>query len=192
MLHEQLFRQSSGDARVSVAAAGVSASFGAPSREDTLDEKLRQIEGELRARGLVGSLDEPNEYVMSTMRMRWGLFDDAGTRGEGAPALVYFGGLNRAGPVIVGLGGSSSNVVGHDGATGTHSRSNAAAIVRWMLAGIGGNNAPDFAAWGDMDGELQEVLEGVAIALHYLRPPTQDLQFFAKVLLMGTIHRLEQ
>jgi hypothetical protein len=56
--------------------------------------------------------------------MRWGLFNDQGTRPQDEPALVYFGGINKEEiPIVVGLGGSSMHVEGHRGATSTYSRS---------------------------------------------------------------------
>jgi hypothetical protein len=192
MLHEQLFESDAGrTASVTLSAPGISASVGQVSREETLDEKLRRIEAELKSRGLVGTLEQPNEYVVGTMHMRWGLFDDSGERPEGTPALVYFGGFEKAEPLIVGLGGSANNIQGFEGASSTQSRSNSRAIVRWLLSGIEIDGPPSPPIWGNADQEQREVLGGVAIALHYLKPPTQTLTFLAKTLLMGRIYGLE-
>jgi hypothetical protein len=40
--------------------------------------------------------------------------------------------------------------------------------------------------------EEDEIHRAIAIALHYLRPPTQSLEFFAKTLMVGDIIRVEQ
>ena len=38
-----------------------------------------------------------------------------------------------------------------------------------------------------MDRERQGLFNAMAVALHYLRPPTQHLQFLAKVLITGEL-----
>jgi hypothetical protein len=164
-----------------------------PSTEEVVDrdDKLNTVEKELDALNLIGTPEEPKDYFKSTMRMRWGLFDDNGTRPEDEAPLVYFGGFEKTIPLIVGLGGSSKHVVGHDGATSTNSRSCTPTIVRWLFAGLEQDKPPASQGWRDKSSEEQELFAGMASALHYLRPPTQDLEFLAKTLTTGTIHRYE-
>lgn len=119
--------------------------------------------------------------------MRWGLFNDAGLRPVDEAPLVFFGGFDKSIPLVLGLGGSTKNVIGHEGASSTYSRSTARAIVRWLLAGEATDRPPELPEWWDTAAEVQQVLAGVAIALHYLRPPTQNLTFLAKTLLTGTL-----
>jgi hypothetical protein len=170
---------------VSVEVPGIKASFGtSPYPELTDDEKLDLIEKQLRDRNLIGTLTEPGEYFAGEIPMRWGLFNDQGTRPADEPPLVFFGGVSQDENLIVGLGGSSKYVVGHHGASSTYSRSNTRAIVDWLYAGLADGPIP--MRW-DPEGERQLVLAGVGIALHYLRPPTQRLRFLAKTLLVGHI-----
>jgi hypothetical protein len=150
----------------------------------TDEERLEVIEKELRKRSLVGTVHEPREFFGGQLPMRWGLFNDQGNRPADDAPLVFFGGIEREKETIVGLGGSSRHVVGHEGASSTYSRSTTPAIVRWMLAGLADVEP---VGWADPEGEKQQVLSGVAIALHYLRPPTQNLRFLAKTLLTGRI-----
>src|SRR5207245_954264 len=58
------------------------------------------------------------------------------TRPDDDPPLVYFGGLDKDNGVLLGLGGSSKHVVGHDGATSTQSRSVTPALVMALLRGL--------------------------------------------------------
>jgi len=187
MLYEQIYDSARRTRKVSLKAAVVS---GEATTEDAVDDedKLRAVERELEERQLVGTLDEPKDYVKGTMRMRWGLFDDSGTRPPDDPPLVFFGGFDSAGPLAVGLGGSSKHVEGHEGATSTQSRSSTPALVRWLLAGQDHGGPPELPGWWDMDAEEYELFGAVAMAIHYLRPPTQDLEFLAKVLSTGHIH----
>jgi uncharacterized protein DUF7019 len=150
---------------------------------------LRLVEEDLEARHLVGSLEEPKTYFKGTMPMRWGLFDDQGHRPDDEAALVYFGGFDKAVPLIVGLGGSSKHVTGIEGASSTWSRSATPEIVRWLLAGLQHDSPPE-PKWWDR-GQQEELFAAIAIALHYLKPPTQDLEFLAKTLTTGTVNGYE-
>jgi hypothetical protein len=162
---------------------GMKATLGTSLNPELTDEeKWDVIEQQLRAKELVGTPSEPGEFFAGEMRMRWGMFDDHGARPEMAPPLVFFGGIDKAEKIIVGLGGSSAHVVGYSGASSTHSRSHTRALVDWLLADIQQATLPQ--AW-DPEAESQEILSAVAIALHYLRPPTQRLRFLAKTLLRG-------
>jgi hypothetical protein len=122
--------------------------------------------------------------------MRWGLYNDAGMRPDGDPALVYFGGFDKAEvliPLMVGLGGSTCHVVGYEGASSTGSRSYAQRLVPWLLASAHEGESPSFPGWWDMEDEKGSVFRAMAVALHYLKPPTQNMQFLARTLLTGTL-----
>jgi hypothetical protein len=171
---------------VSLEVPGIKASFGTSKDEPpSEEERLALIENELRKRDLVGTIQEPREYFAGEIPMRWGLFDDQGCRPLDDAPLVFFGGVNKVEEIIVGLGGSSRHVIGHEGASSTYSRSTSRAIVRWVLAGL--VDEEPISLWDDPEAERQQVLAGVGIALHYLRPPTQKLRFLAKTLLAGRI-----
>jgi hypothetical protein len=102
---------------------------------------------------------------------------------------VYFGGFDKAVPLIVGLGGSSMHVTGYEGASSTWSRSATPEIVRWLVAGLQQDSPPEPKWWDS--GQQDELFAAIAIALHYLKPPTQDLEFLAKTLTTGTVNGYE-
>ena len=189
-LFEQLFvEESTGVKRsVSLNLGALKGAFETDTQRTlTLTDKLGLVETELEARGLVGTLAEPNEYVRGSMLMRYGMFDDSGRRGDAAP-LVYFGGIEKDCPMIVGLGGSASNVDAFEGITSTWSRSYTAEITRWLLAGAETNAPPDLPEWWDMEGEKQKIFTAMAVALKELRPPTMRMEFLARNLLAGNHH----
>ena len=192
MLHGQMRAGKTRNAGVSIPTpvGPLTASVGSttnPSRE----AKLNAVVEELEEQHLVGTLAEPKDYFKDIMAMRWGLYDDCESRPEDEPALVYFGGFDKTEPLIVGLGGSSRHVVGHEGAPSTYSRSYTHSLVKWLLSGVHDNAPQDFPERWDMKNEEHSVLSAVGIALHYLRPPTQNLEFFAKTLMTGQLHGLE-
>jgi hypothetical protein len=131
----------------------------------------------------VGTIYEPNLYIKGVMPMRWGMYGDSGMRDPAEGPLVYFGGLEVRSGILLGLGGSSRHVMGHDGATSTYSRSCTpslvTALIRGMESGVAEPPTDD-----PRHGE-DEVYTAMAIAQHYLRPPTQNLEFFAKTLMSG-------
>ena len=188
MLYEQIneAQKKSKKEMVSAKVLGISVSRESSTEEVVdRDDKLKAVEEELITQNLVGTPEEPKDYFKGTMRMRWGLFDDNGTRPEGEAPLVYFGGFDKTIPLIVGLGGSSKHVVGNEGATSTNSRSCTPTIARWLFAGLERDKPPALQGWRDKNSEEQELFAGMAAALHYLRPPTQELEFLAKTLIVG-------
>src|SRR6185437_7872685 len=102
--------------------------------EPDRDDKLKIILRELDEAELVGTIDEPKEYVKGTLPIRWGLFRDWGRPME-EPPLVYFGG--RTETTVFGFGGSSRHVVGNAGASATGSRSVTPSLVAHLLDGLG-------------------------------------------------------
>ena len=193
MLYEQIYESSTHSTRRSASAGP---SFASGTIESTtqevvsLDEKLRAVEEELDYRQLIGSLDDPKEYTRGIMPMRWGLYDDMGERPESEPALVYFGGFDKDGPLVVGLGGSARHVTGHQGASSTYSRSATPVLVKWLLAGIEHGGSPKLPQW-DTAFDMHDLYAAIAIAQHYLKPPTQNLEFVAKVLTIGRVDGYE-
>jgi hypothetical protein len=193
MLYEQIYDSSTRTTRKSATGGPSFASGTIESTTQevvTLDEKLRAVEEEFEYRKLIGSLDDPNEYCRGIMPMRWGLYDDLGERPEAEPALVYFGGFDRDVPLVVGLGGSARHVIGHQGASSTYSRSATPVLVKWLLAGIEHGGPPKLPEW-DSAFDMHDVYAAIAIAQHYLKPPTQNLEFVAKTLTVGRVNDCE-
>jgi hypothetical protein len=154
------------------------------------DDMLKAVIGELEAAGQVGTIYEPNVYIKGIMPMRWGMYDDDGMHDPAEGPMVYFGGLDAERRVLLGLGGSSKHVQGCEGATSTHSRSITQVLVETLLRGIehGVTDLTDDEHDRDVKDDL---FRAIAIAQHYLRPPTQQLEFFARTLLHGKTHRAE-
>lgn len=190
MLFEQMFSVTTKTSRreFELGSGWIRGSSSVETDDEELDrdDKLRAVERALIDRDLVGTPQSPKQYFKGILPMRWGLYNDLETRPEGCPPLVYFGGVDPTMPLIVGLGGSSVHVLGHSGATSTYSRSATPTLVKWLVKGLYSED-DDFTpqskrnTWIDDD-----PYEAVAVALHYLKPPTQQLQFLAKTLAVGT------
>ena len=193
MLYGQMYAPSGRKRRTLSAKIPIlSASTESESQETIeLDRKLRLVEEELATRQIIGTVEEPKTYFRATIPMRWGTFHDNGERPDDEPALVYFGGFDKAGPLVVGLGGSSKHVIGWEGATSTWSRSATPTIVHWLMAGLQQDGPPTSLLWWDEKREEDELFAAMAIALHNLKPPTQDLEFLAKTLTSGTVSGYE-
>lgn len=189
MLFEQMFTtpKRAFQTNLTISAGPVSGSLGTSGERPSpdRDEKLRAVEERLIEQGLVGTPQEPKDYFRGILPMRWGMYNDLELRPENCPPLVYFGGFDPTTPVVVGLGGSSIHVMGHSGATGTYSRSATPTLVRWIVNGLFDEEGIE-GLGGDMKHGLgRDLFEGICVALHYLKPPTQQLEFLAKTLCRG-------
>lgn len=194
MLYEQIYKTSKKSQKTAIGGKVLGLTASSESIEEETadrDDKIKAVEEELLDRQLVGTPEMPKEYFKGKMLMRWGMFDDCGTRPEGEAPLVYFSGIDMKIPLLIGLGGSSKHVLGQDGATSTHSRSYTPTIVRWLLSALETDKPPTIRPWIEKHSEDQELSGAMAAALHNLRPPTQELEFLAKTLFEGEIHRHE-
>lgn len=151
------------------------------------DEMLKQVLDGLEAGNQLGSLAEPKSFVRDTFPIRWGFYNDCNNRPEDEPALVYFGGFRKN--LLLGMGGSSCHVVGHEGATSTWSRSSTPTLARWLLSGLQKGKRPQ--TWDDPKSDEDEVFRAMAVAQYYLRPPTQTLEFVAKTIASGEVQGME-
>lgn len=150
--------------------------------EPDANDKLKTVLQELDAAELIGTVEEPKEYVEGILPMRWGLFRDWGRPAE-EPPLVYFGGRTKT--TLFGFGGSSRHVMGNVGASATGSRSVTPNLVAHLLDGL----AMPLDGWradrkrsGDDD---LDTYEAIALATDNLKGPEQNLEFCAKTLLSG-------
>lgn len=155
------------------------------------DDMLKAIIERLESSGQVGTLEDPSLYIKGVMPMRWGMYNDLGRRDADQGPLVYFGGLDADARMLLALGGSSKHVLGHEGATSTYSRSSTPELVDALCRGIeSGQYEPP--PWDDERETEGRVYRAIAMAQHYLRPPTQNLEFFAKTLMVGKTYGVEQ
>jgi hypothetical protein len=148
---------------------------------------LQKVVEGLEANGQLGTLAEPKSFIRDTFPIRWGFYNDCSSRPDDEPALVYFGGFQN--DLLLGMGGSSCHVVGHEGATSTWSRSSTPTLVKWLLSGLHKGERPRI--WDDPRSEENEVFTAMAVAQYYLRPPTQTAEFVAKVITTGYVERLD-
>lgn len=148
--------------------------------EPDRDDKLKAIIEALEQSQIVGTVDEPKEYVKGMLPMRWGIYRDAGRPTE-EPPLVYFGG--RTEQTIFGFGGSSRHVEGNAGCAATGSRSVTPFLVTHLLEGMQTEGWNAYRTLGMND--EQSTWEAIALATDNIRPPDQNLEFFSKTLLQG-------
>ena len=151
------------------------------------DAMLKRVLEGLEANDQLGTLAEPKIFIRDTFPIRWGFYNDCDSRPEGEPALVYFGGFQNN--LLLGMGGSSCHVVGHEGATSTWSRSSTPTLVKWLLSGLQKGKRPP--TWDDPRSEECEVFRAMALAQYYLRPPTQTVEFVAKTIAFGEVQGME-
>ena len=151
---------------------------------------LKDVIRELEAASQVGTITEPRDYIKGVLPMRWGIYSEDGIGQDDGP-LVYFGGLDNETSTLVGLGGSSKYVVGHEGASGTSSLSYTQKLVAVLLHGLEHGAAPP-PLCEVRAAEESLIYSAVAIAQHRIRPPTQGLEFLAKTLMVGKAHGVER
>jgi hypothetical protein len=142
------------------------------------DDKLKAVIQALEHSQIVGTVDEPKEYVKGTLPMRWGIYRDAGRPTE-EPPLVYFGG--RTEQTVFGFGGSSRHVEGNAGCAATGSRSVTPFLVTHLLEGMQTEGWNAHRTRGTNDEE--STCEAIVLATDNIRPPDQNLEFFSKTLL---------
>jgi hypothetical protein len=107
-----------------------SESEGEPDRHD----KLKAVIDALEYSQLVGTVDEPKDYVRGTLPMRYGVYRDSGRPNE-EPPLVYFGGTTEE--TVFGFGGSTRHLEGNAGCSATGSRSMTPYLIPHLLWGMG-------------------------------------------------------
>ena len=145
-------------------------------------EKLDAVVAALEEQQLVGPPEDRKPYIKGIFPMRWGIFNDSGYRQDTEGPLVYFSGLDDG--LLMGLGGSSVHIGNPYGIGGTGSRSSTPALCEWLRSGLDtGNRPPRHRPLGEDD--LYEISNAMAWANHYLKEPTQNVEFVAKVLCRG-------
>jgi hypothetical protein len=158
-------------------------------RTPNRDAMLREVVQALESTDQIGNLREPKSFIRDVFPVRWGFYNDCSSRPEEEPALIYFGGLSDG--ILLGMGGSSCHVVGHEGATSTWSRSATPTLTRWLLSGLREGECPKIYGPYNRQQEEHQVFQAMAIAQHYLRPPTQQVEFVAKTIAVGDVDRVE-
>jgi hypothetical protein len=81
----------------------------------------------------VGTVDEPDLYFKGQLSMTWGPYLTFTHEAKESP-LVYFGAVTDR--TIVGLGGSSQNMIGASGSSSAHSHSATAVMVARLYEGL--------------------------------------------------------
>ncbi|MFY1689468.1 DUF7019 family protein [Plantactinospora sp. WMMB782] len=141
-------------------------------RTAQLDRVVRYLEDH----GDLGTVDEPGQFFWGLLPLRWGPFPTE-------PTLVYFGGTTER--TVVGLGGSSSHVLGAAAAAEpTIPRS----LTPSLLAGL--RTDPQVGVLAEAirqedDARERDALAAVHRANEVMPGPQQNLEFVAKRLLHG-------
>lgn len=132
----------------------------------------------------VGSVDQPGQFFRGVLPVQWG-----NVPAEGGATLVFFGG--RTEHTIVGLGGSSTHIVGATAATPAGSTSPAeqgltlaASVLPMLLSGLADDNQASDTRSAPAEG-TEAALATVHQACARLRGPIQNVEFLAKRLLWG-------
>ena len=147
---------------------------GGPETEP-IDNRIRRLElvvDHVRSHMGVGSIDEPQDYFDGTLAVRWGPFRVPDWE------VVYFGA--RAGKTILGLGGSSHQVLGNEGSIQQPGGHHALFLVRYLLEELGDEAQDYMRDVPKPDAEL--VVRLVRETSMRMRGPEQRVEFLAKRL----------
>ncbi len=145
--------------------------------------KLDAVVAALEERQLIGPPQARKPYIKGIFPMRWGIFADEGFRSNTEGPLVYFSCLVDG--LLLGLGGSSVHIGNPYGIGGTSSRSSTAALCEWLRCGLDTGEIPPNRHKESLGDEMYDIAEAMALANHYLKAPTQNVEFVAKVLWRG-------
>jgi hypothetical protein len=128
----------------------------------------------LKSHDLVGTIDQPKDYVEGVMDMRWGHYSGGG--------LVYFGGVSKES--IVGLGGSDKHVIGATGQSFAHSASATPALIKALMTELGIDLKGKWPFETPMAAP-HLVPSAVQLATTEMQGPLEKLEFIAKTLCTG-------
>ena len=143
-------------------------------------DKLDAVVAALEERQLIGPPQARKPYIKGIFPMRWGIFNDEGFRPNTEGPLVYFSCLDDG--LLLGLGGSSVHIGNPYGIGGTSSRSSTPALCMWLRCGLDTGEIPPNRYKESLGDEMYDIAEAMALANHYLKAPTQNVEFVAKVL----------
>jgi hypothetical protein len=102
--------------------------------QETKFAKLTAVVRFLEENEPLGTVDQPESYFKGQMSMTWGPYETFNYRAKGPSPLVYFGGETDR--TIVGLGGSSQNMIGAPGRSSAHSHSATPVMVARIYEGL--------------------------------------------------------
>lgn len=147
---------------------------------DERTARLERVVRHLEEHGVLGAVDEPEQFFWGLMPMRWGPF-----AGDPRSSLIYFGGRSEG--TIVGLGGSSGHMLG---SASQPDRLLSPSLMPSLLRGLSAD--PEIAALFDDRAEGADAheadrnaLRAVHLANTLLSGPLQNAEFVAKRLLHG-------
>ena len=143
--------------------------------------QLNAVVDLLRSHQMIGTVDEPKEYVEGILDMRWGQY---GHVREVADGLVYFGGESERS--IVGLGGSAKHVIGATGESHPFSHSATPALVRALLEELAPSMARQVTNSRFTGQEMVSI--AVELATMEMTGPLERFEFIAKVLHRSVSH----
>jgi hypothetical protein len=148
--------------------------------------KLDKVVEWITARyGNVGTIDEPSEYVLGRLEVRWGPFLDQDELGDSK--AVWFGGETER--TVVGLAGSAHHVIGNIGQSEAWSRSVLPGLLPHLFKAI--ETMPihqlDREDWWIAD-QKEHAHQAVWIATTEMTGVQETVEFLAEKLLFGKSH----
>ncbi len=163
------------------------ADIGMPNkRPDTVYSKLKIVVEYLSRRSMIGSVDHPADYFAeSSLFMTWGPYGQAhfGPAIKDSP-LVWFAANTQES--ILGLGGSSSNLVGFPGDAPTHSHSATPILLNAIYEEL---EIPPPYSRSPSHRVDDWNLRAIELAASQSQGTGQHLEFVAKRLLWGGSYR---
>jgi hypothetical protein len=150
-----------------------------PAPEDRYS-LARLVSEYLRDQGLVGTLEEPNEYFEGTMLMSWGPY---GWRRDST--LLFFTGEMDG--LYVGLGGSMKHAIGLGPSDGSYSDSGIAGMIEHFMSDDEVRRELNVSSLQEFQGGVDwDKFVGVAIKsaheMAYFKAPPERMTFLARTL----------
>jgi hypothetical protein len=140
----------------------------------------------------IGTVDEPEVYFRGHLSMAWGPYGtyQTFTHRAGESPLMYFGAVTDK--TIVGLGGSSRNMIGATGSSSAHSHSATAVMVARIYEGLELHLPADYPDEWELPYFSQEdvVPRAVEVATTQMEGPKESVEFFARRLAFYPRHKL--
>jgi hypothetical protein len=151
------------------------AEFSAKDSQRSLYSKVDIIERYLNEEGVVGTVDDPKAFFRGEMPLRWGPYGGGFELDED---FVYFGGWTER--TLLGLGGSTKHVIGHEGTSYASSHSATPYLVEALRRELMSN---------DFDVDEAEAATVVELATTQMKGMFQEMEFLAKRLAVGHASR---
>jgi hypothetical protein len=144
--------------------------------EDSRVARLETVVAFIQQYGKTGTVDQPDDYIVDTLPMRWGPYESMGTK-----SIVYFGADTAK--TTIGLGGSMRHVIGSVGSDSPTAGSFTPFIVKALYEELGLNEPEIHPSLRNRPDVYRSPFYAVDLANTNMQGPTQRLEFMARRLL---------